>query len=116
MMLELPRLTKACEAKCLGKDDKHYYIFFLGTEESGRGRGLCSAIVRHYQSIAARERLPIYIEAGTEYCWGLYEKLGFQTVGEVLLGKGKAAADGTPCVNGPGVKIWGMIWRPEEVS
>lgn len=108
MVQELLLLTKACKAKCLREDEEYYCVFFLGTQESGRGKGLCSATVKHYQSIAAREQLPIYMEAATEYCWGLYKKLGFVTVDALLLGEGKAAADG------PGVKMWGMIWRPER--
>lgn len=87
-------------------------MFFLGTREDGRGRGLCSALVRRYQAMAAREQVPVYMEAATEYSWRLYERLGFVTVDEIVLGEGKAAADGTACLGGPGVRLWGMIWRP----
>jgi ribosomal protein S18 acetylase RimI-like enzyme len=111
---ELPSVTGPCKAKALKRGEKFYYIFFLGTEERGRGKGLCSTLIRHYQAIAAKENFPIYMEAATEYSWNLYKKLGFETVDELPIGKGKAAANGTKLSGGPGFKIWGMIWRPDE--
>ena len=112
MIFELTPLNDACKTKALKQDERYYYVFFLGTLKKGRGRGLCSALVRHYQSVAARDNLPIYLEAATEYCLGLYRKLGFVVVGETWLGKGRVDKDGLPCNGGPGFKIWGMIWRP----
>ncbi len=112
MIFELTPLNDACKAKALKSERRYYYVFFLGTVKEGRGRGLCSALVRHYQAIAARDRLPIYLEAATEYCLGLYLELGFVVVGESELGKGKVGADGMSCMDGPGFVIWGMIWRP----
>jgi len=115
MLREMPPLQKECKAKCLKEKDKYYYIFFLGTLKEGRGKGLCSTIVRSYQEIAAKDDLPIYLEAANDYCCGLYKTLGFVTVGEFLLGKGKAKADGTPEAGGPGILLRGMIWRPGPV-
>jgi len=54
------------------------------------------------------------MEAGTEYAWNLYKKLGFVTFDVIIVGKGEHAADGTLQEGGPGVKGWGMIWKPEE--
>ena len=113
MIHEQERDSERCKKKALRGEKDYYYVWFLGTSKDGRGQGLCSAIVRHYQSIAAKENLPLYMEAGTEYAWGLYKTLGFITVDEMLVGKGKAAADGSLCRGGPGVKTWSMIWRPE---
>lgn len=101
------------KSKVLGKHERYYYIFFLGTGEEARGRGYCSRIVRGYQDVAKTENLPIWIEAGTEYCRRLYERLGFELVEELLVGKGKCDKDGNLKTGGEGVKIWGMIWRPE---
>lgn len=52
--------------------------------------------------LAARDRLPIWLESSTENSRKLYMKLGFETVHEMVLGKGKAAADGTLCEGGEG--------------
>ena len=114
MLSELTPLANACKAKSLRPGERFYYVFFLGTREADRGKGLCSAMVRHYQSIAAREGVTIWMEAATEYCWRLYERLGFVTVDVFVIGKGRAAADGTMLEGGPGVRIWGMVWRPGE--
>jgi hypothetical protein len=43
----------------------------------------------------------------------LYESLGFEITGEIVIGEGKVNADGEIHASGEGVKIWGMIWRPE---
>ena len=116
MLWETAPISKACKAKALRGEEPYYYVMFLGTREEGRGRGLCSAMVRHYQALAAREQVPVYMEAATAYSRRLYERLGFATVDEIVVGEGKAAADGTACVGGPGVRTWGMIWRPERVE
>lgn len=113
MLSELEPLKHRAKAKVLGKGEKYYYIFFLGTGEEARGKGYCSRIVRGYQEVAAKEGLPIWIEAGTEYCMRLYERLGFVHVEELILGKGKCDKDGKLKAGGEGLTIWGMIWRPE---
>lgn len=116
MFSEMAHATTACKAKALHGGEKYFYVYFLGTVEDGRGKGLCSEIVRHYQKMAAEQQASIYMEAATEYSWRLYERLGFVTVGEIVLGEGKVGADGEECVGGVGVRLWGMAWRPEGVG
>jgi hypothetical protein len=72
-------------------DEKYYFVFSLGTVEKGRGKGLCSVIVRHYQEIAEREQRPTHPEAANDNSWKLYKKLGFVTLGEIAIGRGKHA-------------------------
>ena len=110
-MWEAPRASTVCREKALQGEKNYYYVFFLGTSKDGRGQGLCSAILKNYQEIATKDQLPIYMEAATEYACKLYEGLGFSVVDEIIIGKGKAAPDGTLSEGGPGVKTWGMIWR-----
>ncbi len=78
--------------------------------------GLSQALIKRYQDIAQQERLPIWLEATTRYSSQVYAKLGFETVEEIVLGKGVAAGDGTKKKGGEGVKIWGMIWRPPNTA
>lgn len=59
MLSDLTPATSACKAKALQSHEKYYYVFFLGTLEEARGKGYCSAMVKHYQSLAARDHLPI---------------------------------------------------------
>ena len=72
-MIEHAGLTDASKKKIFPKgNEEYYYVFFLGTDEKARGKGLCSAIVRHYQEIARKDNMPIYMAAGTESAWRLY--------------------------------------------
>jgi ribosomal protein S18 acetylase RimI-like enzyme len=112
-MTDLTRLTKACKVKYLKSGEKYYYVFFLGTLESARGKGMCSRIAKHYQDVARKEGVTIWMEAATEYCRKLYERLGFETLEEVRVGVGKADKGGNACVGGEGFPIWAMVWRPE---
>ena len=45
----------------------------------------------------------------------LYERLGFEVVGDFILGKGKVNKDAVQCKGGEGVKAWGMIWWPKKL-
>ena len=81
--------------------------------QSTMNLGLCSALIKRYQEISIRDQVPIWLEATTEYSRNLYTTLGFETVEEITLGKGKVGTDGTNLKGGAGVKIWAMIWRPK---
>ena len=116
MLAEFGPLADACKAKGLAGQKNYYYVFFVGTRLDSRRRGLCSAIMRRYQEIASREQLPIWLEATTAKSMRLYSKLGWETVEEMVIGKGKASADGLQCKGGEGVKIWGMVWWPKPAS
>lgn len=89
-------------------------MFFTATREDGRGKGLCSATIRHQQEMATRDGLPVWLEATTAHSMKIYAKLDFQTVDEIKLGAGKVDASGNPCKGGDGVRIWAMIWWPEK--
>lgn len=102
------------KTKALSGEKKFYYVFFIGTAEESRGKGLCSAIMRGYQDLATRDNIPVCLEATTEKSMLIYKKLGWETVEEVLLGEGKANADGLPCAGGEGVRVRSMIWKPEN--
>lgn len=114
MLLEYTSLTDAVKYKALQSQKRFYYVFFVGTLHEHRGKGLSSALIRHIQAQAARDQLPVWLEATTAYSHLLYQKLGFDTVDEIVLGKGKAAPDGVEAKGGEGVKIWGMIWWPQK--
>ena len=129
MLNEFEPRSKSVQAKCFPKGEKYYYVFFIGTRKDSRGKGrppdfderntslcssgLSSSLIRHYQTIAASKGLPIWLEATTPYSQKLYAGLGFETIDEIVLGKGKAAADGITMKGGEGVRIWGMVWRPK---
>ena len=116
MLAEFQPLTDASKAKGLAGQGKYYYIFFVGTDEACRGRGLCSAIMKKYQERAARDQLPIWLEATTANSMKIYANLGWEVIDEITLGKGKASADGLLCRGGVGVKVWTMVWWPKPAG
>ncbi|CAM6087000.1 unnamed protein product [Calypogeia fissa] len=70
-------------------------------------------MMREYQARAAEDGLPVWLEATTEKSMRLYLQFGWELVEEMVLGKGKAKADGTLTKKGgEGVKIWAMVWWP----
>jgi ribosomal protein S18 acetylase RimI-like enzyme len=114
MLLEYEPLTARARALALHPHEKYFYVFFVGTRLDCRGRGLASALIRHYQSRATEAQLPIWLEATTAKSRDLYDRLGFEVVEEIVLGQGKVGADGLVVkAKGEGVRVWGMVWRPE---
>jgi ribosomal protein S18 acetylase RimI-like enzyme len=116
MLLEFTPLTDASKSKGLSPHTKYYYVFFTATSTAHRSQGLCSTVIRHIQEISSRDNIPLWLEATTARSMRIYEKLGFETVDEMVLGKGKADQDGNACKGGDGVKIWGMVWWPKGLK
>jgi ribosomal protein S18 acetylase RimI-like enzyme len=112
MLREVATAADEVKAQFFGKSDRYYYVFFIGTNLEARGKGLCSALVRHYQGIAEKEGLPIFLETHTKQGKRIYLKCGFKVVAEELIGQGKCAADGSFLKGGPGLRGWAMIWSP----
>jgi Acetyltransferase (GNAT) domain len=122
MLLEYEPLTTSARSLALAPGEQHFYVFFVGTREDCRGRGLASSLLRNYQSRATAANMPIWLEATTAKSRDIYLKLGFESVQEIVLGKGrvgsdglvvKASGDGDGEKEAIGVQVWGMVWRPE---
>jgi len=114
MLLEFGPQSDDAKAKGLKNGEKYYYLFFIATKKEKRGKGLSTALIKRYQAIATEKGTPIWLEATTSYSRDIYKKIGFEIVSEMVLGKGKAAPDGTSMVGGEGVKVWAMLWRPSS--
>jgi GNAT superfamily N-acetyltransferase len=112
MLREFEPAVKALQRRELGDSTHFYYLFIIATREDARGRGLSSAMVRRLQERAAGEDAPVWLEATSVASARLYAKLGFKSVGMVILGKGVAAADGSKEQGGGGVPVDCMVWRP----
>ena len=68
------------------------------------------------QDIARKDHCPLWLEATTAYSRDIYARLGFETVEEIVLGQGQVGENGLGKNGGEGVKVWAMIWRPEDVE
>lgn len=66
----------------------HYYLAFLGVEPAWQGRGLGAALLAPVLARCDRERVPAFLEASTPRSRALYERHGFDVLGEFRLGRG----------------------------
>ncbi|KAJ5919819.1 Acyl-CoA N-acyltransferase [Penicillium verhagenii] len=78
--------------------------------------GLAKAIMREHQHTAQSENVPIWLEATSPGSRNMYLSLGFKEIEEIIVGKGKVAADATRQPGGPGIPIYAMVWWPELSS
>jgi ribosomal protein S18 acetylase RimI-like enzyme len=113
MLREFEPTVTAMRRQELGDSEHFYYLFLIATRNDARGRGLSSALVRRLQERAASEGAPVWLEATTVGSARLYSKLGFKSVGTVILGQDVAAADGSREQGGGGVPVDCMIWRAD---
>jgi ribosomal protein S18 acetylase RimI-like enzyme len=113
MLREFEPAVTAMRRQELGDSTHFYYLFLIATRDDARGRGLSSALIRKLQERAAQENAPVWLEATTVGSARLYTKLGFKSVGKVILGEGVAAADGSREKGGSGVPVDCMVWRPD---
>ena len=75
----------------------HWYLEFLGTAPSRRGRGVARAVLAPVLDRADAEGVPAYLENSNEVNLGLYGRLGFEVTG-------------TFTVANDGPTMWSM-WR-----
>ncbi|CAK3849354.1 Acyl- N-acyltransferase [Lecanosticta acicola] len=94
----------------------YWYLFFIATEEEARGQGLATRIIARYQNFAAKDGLPIWLEATTAHSRDIYLRCGFKQLDQLVMGKGTHASTGKQERGGSGVKLWPMIWKPESIS
>lgn len=83
-----------------------WYLFFIGTDEGARGKGLASGVIGQWQARARAEGLPIWLEATTEKSRRVYERCGFRLLDEIVMGRGTHGEHGERCKGGEGVRLW----------
>lgn len=94
----------------------YYHLYQLGTLPASRSKGLGRRILESIKEVVEREgrREPVWLEATSEEGRRAYEKAGWRVVGIGRVGEGTVNAEGLPEKGGEGVRIWGMVWWPEE--
>lgn len=91
-----------------------FYIIITATAPEQRRQGLNGAMIREVMERARKINKPIWLEATTAYSRRQYERVGFEVVGEITVGKGKVDKDGRNKHGGEGVTVTGMVWWPEK--
>ncbi|OBT65916.1 hypothetical protein VE03_05415 [Pseudogymnoascus sp. 23342-1-I1] len=67
------------------RDDKSYYLDYIGTKPSARGKGYARKLIEHGLAMADAEGAPTYLESTAAVNVPYYEKFGFQYIKEVHL-------------------------------
>jgi ribosomal protein S18 acetylase RimI-like enzyme len=78
--------------------EPHWYLPLIGVDPARQGRGYGSALLRHALAVADRDKLPAYLEATSPNNRRLYERYGFESIGEIQ------HADSPP--------MWPMLRKP----
>lgn len=66
--------------------EPHFYIPYVGVAPPLQGQGLGTVLLRATLERCDRAALPAYLEATSERNVALYERLGFEHLGEFTLG------------------------------
>lgn len=79
-------------------DEPHWYLPTIGVEPNAQGRGLGGALMRHAVARCDAEGLLAYLESSNPRNIPLYERHGFEVMGEIRIG---AAPVVTPMLRRP---------------
>jgi ribosomal protein S18 acetylase RimI-like enzyme len=76
----------ADKQSALHPHEPHWYLPLIGVDPAYQGRGLGSALLSHAVAMADEAGLPAYLEATNLNNRRLYERHGFEVVGEIQYG------------------------------
>lgn len=66
--------------------EPHWYLPLIGVDPSRQGNGVGSALMKHALEIVDRDHLPAYLESSNPKNVSLYERHGFEVIGEIQVG------------------------------
>lgn len=66
--------------------EPHWYLPMIGVDPARQGRGLGSALLKHALALCDAEGAPAYLESSNPKNVPLYERHGFEVVGEIKPG------------------------------
>jgi ribosomal protein S18 acetylase RimI-like enzyme len=76
----------AAQQAAMHPHEPHWYLPLIGVDPAHQGNGLGSALMSHALAISDKAGLPAYLEATSDRSRRLYERHGFEVVGEVQYG------------------------------
>jgi GNAT superfamily N-acetyltransferase len=84
-----PRMVGAFNAvEKVHPKEEHYYLEALGTRQDMQSKGVGSAVIRHMLDRCDTEGMPAYLESSNTRNVPFYARHGFETTGEIVVGKG----------------------------
>jgi len=78
--------------------EPHWYLPMIGVEPNAQNKGVGSALMAHATAQCDREGLPAYLESSNSRNISLYQRYGFEIMGEIRIG---AAPVVTPMLRRP---------------
>src|SRR5688500_4179748 len=66
--------------------EPHWYLPMIGVDPSQQGNGIGSSLMKHALDIVDRDHLPAYLESSNPKNVSLYERHGFEVIGEIQVG------------------------------
>jgi ribosomal protein S18 acetylase RimI-like enzyme len=66
--------------------EPHWYLPLIGVDPSQQGNGVGSALMKHALEIVDRDHMPAYLESSNPKNVSLYERHGFEVIGEIQVG------------------------------
>jgi GNAT superfamily N-acetyltransferase len=92
------------------RDNDCYYLVYLGTKPSGRGRGYARKLIEQMAAKADAEGRAMYLESSSQSNNAYYAKFGFEAMKDIFLGA-DAAGDSTK----QPVRLTIMVREPRKV-
>jgi len=87
------------------RDDDSYYLVYLGSKPSARGKGYARKLIQHMTSKADTENKAMYLESSSEVNLSYYKKYGFLHKMDITLERGPKP-----------VKLHIMVREPDIVT
>lgn len=84
----LPLLHDTKHSTLGERDDDSWYLVYIGTRPSGRGKGHCRKLVEHVTQQADREGRLCYLESSNDVNPVIYRKFGFEDRRSIHLQRG----------------------------
>lgn len=84
----LPLLHDTMHSALGEREHDAWYLVYLGTKPSGRGKGHARKLIEHVTKLADREGRPCYLESSNETNPPIYRKFGFEETRRINLQRG----------------------------